>query len=51
VVIIGKAQIGKAHFHDSEKVKFFEERAERAVAFISKYVLPMLAIVGIIQDC
>ena len=37
------AQIGKAHFHDSGGVKFFEERAERAVAFISQYVLLLLA--------
>ena len=36
-------QIHKAHFHDSEKVKFFKERAELAVAFISQYVLLLLS--------
>ena len=38
------AQIGKTRFHDPGGVEFFEERAERAVAFISKYVLPLLAV-------
>jgi len=32
-VLARSAHIQKAHFHDSEKVKFSEERAERAVAF------------------